>query len=61
MDELTTKMHAEFLGDEISEFDLRVMDVRGQISRGFDKAKALKENGLTEKEYDDNIERVLTV
>lgn len=59
-DELTTAMHAEFLGDEINDFDLRIMSVYGAISRGILKQKALEEYNLTESEYDKNVLRVLS-
>lgn len=58
-EELTTAMHAEFLGDEISAFDLSVMGVCGAIRRGVPKKEALLKYELTEEEYDNNIERVL--
>ena len=58
-EELTTAMHSEFLGDEVSYFDLRIASVFGAINRGFSKKEALAKYELTEQEYDDNIERVL--
>lgn len=61
MEELTTKMHAEFIEGEINEFDLRVMGVYACISRGEGKEESLKKYELTSKEYDENIDRVLTV
>ena len=59
-DEFTTAMHEELLGDEFSHLDLQVMAVFGAIRRGVSKKEALKEQGLSEKEYDENIERVLS-
>ena len=59
MDELTSKMHYEFLSDEVSYFDLRVASVYGAIKRGILKEKALIQYELTEQEYEDNIDRVL--
>lgn len=59
-EELTTKMHQELLGDEISDFDFRIMAVYGSIRRGVDKSKSLREYNLTEIEYNTNIERVLS-
>lgn len=59
-EELTTKMHAEFIGDDISDLDLRIMAVYGAISRGTEKESALREYGLTEQEYNENIDRVLS-
>lgn len=58
-EELTTKMHEELIGDEIPHFDLMVMGVAGAIARGIPKKEALRKYGLTEKEFDDNEERVL--
>lgn len=58
-DELTTKMHAEFIGDEIPYFNLCVMAVYGATKRGIPIDKALKDNGLTEEEYDNNVQRVI--
>lgn len=53
-------MHFEFLGEEISEFDLSIMSVYGAIQRGLTKEEALKSNGVTEEDYDANVERVLS-
>lgn len=58
-EELTTAMHEEFIGDEISHFDMQVMGVYGAMNRGLQKKAALSRYGLTEEEYDDNITRVL--
>lgn len=59
-EELTTEMHAELLEGEISRFDLCVMGVFAQISRGVDKKIALKRYGISEEEYNSNIKRVLS-
>lgn len=45
--------------DEVGVTDTKVMGVFGAIRRGATKEEALKKYGLTEKEYDDNIDRVL--
>lgn len=58
-DELTLKMHQELLGDEISNFDLRIMGVFGAMKRGIPKHEALLHYEISEEEYDDNIQRVL--
>lgn len=58
-EELTTEMHQEFLGDEISDLDIRVMGVRGANKGGMPLEDALKKYHLTLKEYQDNFERVL--
>lgn len=59
-EELTTKMHEELIGGEISPLDLRVMAVFGAIKRGQDKQAALRENDITEADYDANFDRVLS-
>jgi len=59
-EELTTKMHAEFIGCELSELDLNVMGVIGATRRGILLENALKEYGLTEEEFKANVKRVLT-
>ena len=46
-EELTTKMHKEFLGDRVSDFDLRVAAVYGAMNRGVSQRAALMENKLT--------------
>lgn len=43
----------------ISEFDMCVLDAYETIMRGCTLRYALRKNGLTEKEYMDNIDRVL--
>ena len=58
-EELTTLMHAEFMEGEMSRFDLIVYAVSGAIERGIPKVEALKRYGISEKEYDENIDRVL--
>jgi len=58
-DEFTTKMHAEFIGDEIPFFDLCVMAVYGAMSRGIDIEIACANNEITVNEYNENVERVL--
>ena len=40
-------------------YDTKVMGVFGAMRRGATKEEALEKYGLTEKEYDDNIDRVL--
>lgn len=47
------------MADEIGVTDTKVMGVFGAMRRGATKEEALKKYGLTEKEYDDNIDRVL--
>ncbi len=58
-EEFTTAMHAEMFGDKISLGDLKIMGVYGAIKRGLSKKIALSNYGITEKEYDSDIERVL--
>lgn len=52
-------MHSEFIGDEIPLGDLKILGVYGAIRRGLTKTEALREYDISEKEYDQNIERVL--
>lgn len=59
-EELTTEMHSEFIGDEISKIDLYVMGVYGAIARGVTIEEALKKYGLSREEYETNIDRVLS-
>lgn len=47
------------MADAVGVTDTKVMGVFGAIRRGATKEEALKKYGLTEKEYDDNIDRVL--
>jgi hypothetical protein len=58
-DELTTAMHSELMEDFISEQDMKIMGVYGAMNRGIPKEEALKSYGISEKEYSDNIKRVL--
>lgn len=59
-EEFTTAMHSELIGDEISVFDLRVMSVYGAVNKGIPLDKALSQYRMTEKQYLDNIDRVLS-
>lgn len=54
-EEFTTKMHAELLGTEMSDEELRTADVYGAIRRGESLEKALKRNRMTKKEYEKNL------
>ncbi|MDE6717016.1 MAG: hypothetical protein K2J70_02385 [Muribaculaceae bacterium] len=47
------------LADEIGVFDTKVMGVFGAMRRGLSKEEALKKYNFTEKDYDENISRVL--
>lgn len=47
------------MADEIGVADTKVMGVFGAMRRGATKEEALTKYGLAEKEYDDNIDRVL--
>jgi uncharacterized protein YkwD len=58
-EELTTAMHAEFMEGEISAKDMKIMGVYGAIGAGSSKSDALKKYGISEKEYNENIKRVL--
>lgn len=60
-EELTTKMHAEFIGDEIPALDLRVMSVYGAVvGRSVRLSDALKQDDLTEEQYRANLDWVLS-
>ena len=58
-DELTTLMHEEFIGHEISHEDFMVMAVYGAMKRGISKEQALAKYGITEEFYDENVDRVI--
>lgn len=60
-EELTTKMHSEFIGHEISDFDLRIMSVFGAVRGGMSLKEALKEDNILGEEYLQNIDRVIGV
>lgn len=47
------------MADEIGVDDTAVMGVFGAIRRGASKEEALQKYGLTPKQYDDNIDRIL--
>lgn len=49
----------ELMADEIGVDDTKVMGVYGAMARGLSKEEALKKYDLSEKEYDDNVDRVL--
>lgn len=60
MEELTTDMHSEFLGEEIPRLDLYIMGVYGAMQRGLSKKDALAKYGISENVYDTNVDRVLS-
>lgn len=45
--------------DDYGALDARVMGVYGAMVRGLSKADALAKYGLSEEQYDANVERVL--
>ena len=47
------------LADDLGVLDAKVMGVFGAMHRGFSKEEALKKYDLSEKDYDENIDRVL--
>ncbi|MDE6283189.1 MAG: hypothetical protein K2L97_04275 [Muribaculaceae bacterium] len=47
------------LADEVGVLDSKVMGVFGAMRRGLSKEEALKKYDLSEKDYDENIDRVL--
>ena len=50
-EELTTKMHAEFFGDEFSDKEWAAMGVFGAVNKGVPLEEALANYELTEAEY----------
>lgn len=58
-EELTTKMHADFLAEDgWTKLDVMVLGAYANILKGIKKADACKKHGITEDQYDANIERV---
>lgn len=47
------------MADDVGVLDTKVMGVYGAMRRGLSKNEALKKYDLTEKDYDENIDRVL--
>lgn len=47
------------LADDIGVSDTKIMGAYGAMARGMSKEGALKKYGLSEKDYDNNVERVL--
>lgn len=47
------------MADEIGVKDTAVMGVYGAMARGLSREEALKKYGLSEQEYDNNVDRVL--
>lgn len=58
-EEFTTAMHEELIGKEIPHSDLLIGSVYGAIKNGVKKSDALAKYGVSESEYDQNIQRVL--
>lgn len=58
-EEFTTKMHAELLGEEMTDEELRTADVYGAVRRGESLSKALMRNSMTKEEYDKNIKKCI--
>ena len=56
---LTTAMHGELLEDEYSQFEMSIMGVYGRMKRGYSKQEALEHYGLTEEQYDSNVDAVM--
>lgn len=59
-EELTAEMHYELMSCEMSELDFRVMAAYAAISGGISKEEGLRKYNLTESEYDDNVDRVMS-
>lgn len=49
----------DLMCDEVGALDAKVMGVYGAMVRGISKGDALAKYGLTEEQYDANVERVL--
>lgn len=59
-EEFTTRMHAEFLGDEIPLEDLQVMAVYAQcVKSDISLEEACKNEGISVEYYLANVNRVL--
>ncbi len=56
-DELTAKMHAEFLGDEVSPEELVIWEIYGAVERGTPIKAALERHGISHEEYEAGYER----
>lgn len=53
-------MHSEFIEKEVPIDDLLVMAVWAQVNKkGIDLEKACADNGITVKQYEDNVDRVM--
>lgn len=52
-------MHAEFFDDPQERMEILIMDAFCRIRKGEPKIDVLSKLGLSEKEYDDNVKRVL--
>lgn len=50
-EELTTKMHSEFFGNEFTEDEWKAMDIAGAQSRGMPLQEALAKYGLSEERF----------
>lgn len=57
--ELTAEMHCELMAGEISHKEMMIMKAYCAIEKGEPKLSVLSRCGLSEQEYDSNIERVL--
>lgn len=51
MEELSTRMHAEFFGDEYTKEEWAAMGVFGAVNRGVSLEDALAEYKITEARY----------
>lgn len=58
-EELTTLMHSEFFDDPEERLDVLVMGAFARIRKGEPKEQVLASLGLSVKDYDENVKRVL--
>ena len=58
-DEIVYDEAFSLMADDIGVLDTKVMGVFGAMRCGLTKEQALEKYDLTEKEYDDNVDRVM--
>lgn len=58
-EELTTKMHEELIGKEITKNDLKIMGVHGAIKRGFSLEEACRRYKISVETYKENYKDII--
>ncbi len=58
-DAFQTNSHYSLVGDRISKHDFDILCAFAKIKKGMDKSHVLKSLGISEQDYDQNVERVL--